>query len=75
MSFFGINFKKKYTELVYNHKFKDIEGNELDLNSFKNKVIIVVNVASECGFTKQYIVPPVMEETPSITDNKYNNKH
>ena len=55
MSFFGINFKKKYTELVYNHKFKDIEGNELDLNSFKNKVIIVVNVASECGFTKQYI--------------------
>ena len=29
-------------------------GNEIDLAEFKGKVILMVNVASKCGFTKQY---------------------
>ena len=34
--------------------FNDLDGRELNLINFKKKVIVVVNVASQCGFTKQY---------------------
>ena len=67
MSFLGINIKSKYNKLAYDYKFNDIDGNELNLNKFKNKVIVVVNVASQCGFTKQY------EDMQKIWDN-YQNK-
>ena len=53
-SFLGTNIKADYSKLAYDYKFKDIDGNDLNLNKFKNKVIVVVNVASQCGFTKQY---------------------
>jgi glutathione peroxidase len=43
-----------YNQLAYDHSFKDIEGNLIELKSFKNKLIVVVNVASRCGFTYQY---------------------
>ncbi len=33
---------------------KDIDGKVLDLKQFKGKKILFVNVASKCGFTKQY---------------------
>ena len=33
---------------------KDIDGSEVDLVSYKGKVILIVNVASACGFTPQY---------------------
>lgn len=32
----------------------DIDGKPVDLASFKGKVVLIVNVASRCGFTKQY---------------------
>ena len=35
-------------------KFNDINGNELNLKDYKGKVILMVNVASRCGFTRQY---------------------
>ena len=54
ISFFNTNTKAEYNTLAYDFKFKDLDGSELNLNEFKNKVIIVINVASQCGFTKQY---------------------
>jgi glutathione peroxidase len=38
----------------YDFTVKDIMGNEVKLETFKGKVILVVNVASKCGFTPQY---------------------
>ena len=40
--------------LIYDVIINDIEGNSIDLNEFKDKFILFVNVASECGFTSQY---------------------
>ncbi len=33
---------------------KNIEGQDVDLASFRGRVVLIVNVASKCGFTKQY---------------------
>ena len=54
ISFLGSNTKADYNKLAYDYKFNDLDGSELSLNDFKNKVIVVVNVASQCGFTNQY---------------------
>ena len=54
ISFLGNNATAKYEKLAYDFAFKDLDGSELSLAEFKNKVIIVVNVASQCGFTSQY---------------------
>ena len=54
ISFLGNNATAKYEKLAYDFTFKDLDGSELSLAEFKNKVIIVVNVASQCGFTSQY---------------------
>jgi glutathione peroxidase len=44
----------KYEKLFFELKINNISGEELDLNQFKGKTILLVNVASKCGFTKQY---------------------
>ena len=41
-------------ESIYDVAINDISGNPIDLNTFKGKHILFVNVASECGFTPQY---------------------
>lgn len=41
-------------ELIYNIEINNIKGEPIDLNKFKGKYILFVNVASECGFTGQY---------------------
>ena len=41
-------------ENIYNISINDIDGNMIELKSFKGKYILFVNVASKCGFTKQY---------------------
>ena len=39
---------------IYEIKINSINGSEINLNDFKGKKILFVNVASECGFTSQY---------------------
>jgi len=54
ISIFGKSADAKYKKLAYEFKFNDLDGSELSFNEYKGKVIVVVNVASKCGFTKQY---------------------
>jgi glutathione peroxidase len=39
---------------IYDLNFTDNKGNVIQLESLKDKVVLLVNVASNCGFTKQY---------------------
>jgi glutathione peroxidase len=39
---------------IHDFKIQNIEGETLDFSAFKGKKIMVVNVASACGFTPQY---------------------
>ena len=48
------NSSASYEKLFYDFKIKSIKGNEIDLSKFKGKTVLMVNVASKCGFTKQY---------------------
>ena len=41
-------------ESIYDYKVKDIDGNEVAMSGYKDKVLLIVNVASKCGFTPQY---------------------
>jgi len=46
----SMNSKKS----IYEYSFKAIDGSTLSFSQFKGKKILIVNVASECGFTPQY---------------------
>jgi glutathione peroxidase len=39
---------------VYDFTVNDLNGKEVNLNAYKGKVLLIVNTASECGFTPQY---------------------
>tara|TARA_B100001029_G_C14808287_1_gene310881 strand:- start:52 stop:603 length:552 start_codon:yes stop_codon:yes gene_type:complete len=54
MIFFKTNAIASYDKLFYDFKINDVSGKELNLNDYRNKVILLVNTASYCGFTKQY---------------------
>jgi len=43
-----------YEQLAHEFSFKSIDGGKINLQNYKENVIIVVNVASRCGFTNQY---------------------
>jgi glutathione peroxidase len=44
----------KYEKLFFELNIKNINEEQLDLTQFKGKTVLLVNVASKCGFTKQY---------------------
>jgi len=39
---------------IYNFTMRSIDGQQVSLSSYKGKVVLLVNVASRCGFTPQY---------------------
>ena len=43
-----------YNKLIYDFKINSITGEVINFSDYQNKVILLVNVASYCGFTKQY---------------------
>ena len=44
----------KYDKLFFDFSIKGLNNETLNLSEFKGKTILLVNVASKCGFTKQY---------------------
>ncbi len=48
------SFAKDKVMSIYNFEVKDIDGKEVSLEKYKGKVLLIVNVASKCGFTSQY---------------------
>jgi glutathione peroxidase len=46
--------KEKAMTTIYDFKVQDIDGNTFDFSSLKGKRILIVNTASECGYTPQY---------------------
>lgn len=42
------------TKQIFDFTVKDIHGNDHDMAQYKGKVLLIVNTASECGFTPQY---------------------
>lgn len=39
---------------IYDYEMKSLSGNEVSLSEFQENVIMIVNTASECGYTPQY---------------------
>ncbi len=44
------NYEKKF----FDFKIESINGEVINFKEYKNKVVLLVNTASHCGFTKQY---------------------
>lgn len=51
MSSSNINEQKKS---IYDFTMKSIDGEDVSLSKYKGKKMLIVNVASKCGYTKQY---------------------
>ena len=68
MFFFKSNLSfANYDKVFHDFEIEGITGEIINFNKFKNKVVLVVNTASYCGFTNQY------EELQELWD-KYKSK-
>ena len=67
MFFFKNSVMANYDKVFYDFEIESISGKIIDFNEYKNKVVLIVNTASYCGFTKQY------EELQELWD-KYKSK-
>ncbi|WP_409516773.1 glutathione peroxidase [Epilithonimonas sp.] len=54
LSLFGFSKNKAQAKSIHNFKVEALDGSTIDFSKFKGKKILVVNTASECGFTPQY---------------------
>ena len=52
--FFKTNVNADYKKIFFDFKINDISGKEINLKEYQNKVVLLVNTASFCGFTQQY---------------------
>lgn len=52
--FYGNSSADAKTKSVLDFKMTDIDGKRVKLNKYKGKVLLVVNTASQCGYTPQY---------------------
>lgn len=53
-SLMAITTTDKSADSVYDFSLTDINGEDMPLNKYNGKVLLIVNTASECGFTPQY---------------------
>ncbi len=51
---FSNKVSAKYEKTIYDYEIESITGEKINFSVYKNKPILLVNVASQCGFTKQY---------------------
>jgi glutathione peroxidase len=53
-SFFIVLLMLTMTGSIYDLKMNSLDGKQIDFARYKGKNLLIVNVASECGFTPQY---------------------
>lgn len=58
-----INTSETTVKTLYDIEINSLTGEKIDLNAYKGKYILFVNVASECGFTSQYKEMQELHET------------
>ena len=54
MFFFKTSVTANYEKKIYDFSIESITGETINFKDYKNKIILIVNTASYCGFTKQY---------------------
>ena len=54
MLFFKNSSAGNYEKVFYDFKIESISGDIIDFSDYRSKVVLIVNTASYCGFTKQY---------------------
>ena len=66
--FFFKSSHADYEKVFFDFKIDSISGEVINFQKYKNKVVLLVNTASYCGFTKQY------DDLQNLWD-KYKNKN